>query len=90
MEKHDWDVQLGCLILDKYQIVRPLKAEEMRMLCIMMSYPEKFWKVLNQYNNSNKSWIPDKNIEKLKAVYRQQELKIKFVEKLEIASLNYR
>lgn len=90
MEKHDWDVQLGCLILDKYQIVRPLKAEEMRLLYIMMSYPEKFWKVLNQYNNSNKSWIPDKNIEKLKAVYRQQELKTKFVEKLEIASLNYR
>lgn len=79
MEKHDWNVQLGAQIVEKYDIVKPISSEEMKLLQIMLSYPEKFWKVLNQYNNSNKSWIPDKNVEKLGAVYRQQELKRKFL-----------
>ena len=88
MEKHEWDVKLGSKMIELYQSVRPLKKEEIRLLYIMLSYPEKFWKVLNQYNNSNKSWISDKSIEKLEAVYRQQELKSKFAKKLEIASFN--
>lgn len=80
MEKNDWNIQLGRQIIEKYNMIKPVRDEELKLLKIMLSYPEKFWKVLNQYNNSNKSWIPDKNIEKLKAVYRQQELKRKFVE----------
>ncbi|MBQ6815222.1 MAG: CotS family spore coat protein [Lachnospiraceae bacterium] len=79
MEKNDWNIQLGALILDKYNVIKPLTKNELNVLRVMVSYPEKFWKVLNQYNNSNKSWIPDKNIEKLSAVYRQQELKRHFI-----------
>ena len=82
MEKNDWNVQLGRQIIDKYQVIRPISDKNMELLRIMLSYPEKFWKVLNQYNNSNKSWIPDKNVEKLDAVYRQQELKSRFIELL--------
>lgn len=82
MEKYDWNVQLGSQIIERYNMVKPISGEEMQILEVMLSYPEKFWKVLNQYNNSNKSWIPDKNIEKLKAVYRQQELKKSFIERI--------
>ena len=45
-------------------------------------YPEKYWKIINQYNNGKKSWIPDKNVEKLQAVYGKQHLKIDFVKKI--------
>lgn len=82
MEKNDWNVRMGGMIIEKYNMIKSISNEETGILKIMLSYPEKFWKVLNQYNNSNKSWIPDKNIEKLKEVYRQQELKKKFVQNM--------
>lgn len=82
MEKHDWNIQLGSKLLEQYQLIRGLNAKELSMLGIMISYPEKFWKVLNRYNSSNKSWIPDKNAEKLETIYRQQELKKEFARKV--------
>lgn len=82
MEKHDWNVQLGSRMLEQYQMIRNLSGVELKILKIMLSYPEKFWKVLNRYNNSNKSWIPDKNVEKLEVVYRQQELKKEFARRV--------
>ena len=82
MEKHDWNVQLGSKMLEQYQMIRSLSASEIKILGIMLSYPEKFWKVLNRYNNSNKSWIPDKNVEKLEVVYRQQGLKKEFARRV--------
>ena len=82
MEKHDWNVQLGSRLLEQYQMIRSLDKKELNILKIMLSYPEKFWKVLNRYNNSNKSWIPDKNVEKLEVGYRRQELKKEFARKV--------
>ncbi len=82
MEKHDWNVQLGSKMLEQYQMIKNISSNELKILRIMMSYPEKFWKVLNRYNNSNKSWIPDKNVEKLEVVYRQQELKKEFARRV--------
>lgn len=82
MEKHDWNVQLGSRLLEQYQMIKSLDTAQLAILRIMLSYPEKFWKVLNRYNNSNKSWIPDKNVEKLDIVYKQQELKKEFARKV--------
>ena len=59
-----------------------MSQEENRILKIMLMYPEKFWKVVNQYYNSNKSWIPDKNVEKLRAVYEGQLKKEEFIKKM--------
>ncbi len=82
MEKHDWNLKLGYNILDKYNKIRSINKEENEILKIMLMYPEKFWKVVNHYYNSNKSWIPDKNIEKLKAVYDGQIKKEEFITKM--------
>ena len=79
MEKHDWDVKLGSQIIDKYNQVKSISEGEWKVFKVMLMYPEKYWKILNQYNNSRKSWIPDKNVEKLQAVYGKQHLKMDFV-----------
>ena len=81
MEKHDWDVRLGSQIIDKYSSIKPITNSEWQVLKILLMYPEKYWKILNQYNNSRKSWIPDKNVEKLQAVYDKQQKKMDFVKK---------
>ena len=82
MEKHDWNIQLGHQLLERYDHVKAIEDDELNILTVMLSYPEKYRKLLNQYNNSNKSWIPDKNSEKLKTIYKQQELKMTFAKSL--------
>jgi hypothetical protein len=47
-----------------------------------MAYPEKFWKIVNFYNNSRKSWIPGKNAEKLDKLIKQEPEKQKFVDEV--------
>ncbi len=65
LEKWDWDVTMGQKMLEAYEDIRPLSGEERRLLLVLLSYPEKFWKVANQYYNNRKSWIPEKNMQKL-------------------------
>ncbi len=71
MEKQNWNLELGRKMLDSYRSVRPLSNEEVWHLGLRLSYPEKFWKLGNHYYNSDKAWIPGKNIEKLEILARQ-------------------
>ncbi len=82
MEKHDWNLKLGYNVLERYSRIRNITEEENEILKVMVMYPEKFWKVINQYYNANKAWIPDKNIEKLRKVYAGQRKKEEFIAKI--------
>ncbi len=52
-----------------------INQEEHNILKIMFSYPEKFWKIINYYFNSNKAWYSEKNEEKLKQLQNQEEIR---------------
>lgn len=82
MEKHDWDLKLGYDLLENYNKIRTISKDETETLKVLLMYPEKFWKVLNQYFNGNKAWIPDKNVDKLKKVYGAQAKKEEFIKKM--------
>ena len=75
MEKWEWDISLGDSMLAAYNRIRPIPQEELTLLKLMLSYPEKFWKVANQYYNNRKSWIPEKNMQKLLQTMDQAEKK---------------
>lgn len=75
MEKWDWDISLGSAMLEVYNHIRPIPMEEWELLHILLAYPEKFWKVANQYYNNRKSWIPEKNMQKLLQTMEQAEKK---------------
>lgn len=75
MEKWDWDISLGDGMLEAYQSVRPVPLEEWQLLRLLLVYPEKFWKVANHYYNNRKSWIPEKNMQKLLQTMEQAEKK---------------
>lgn len=79
MEKHEWDIAFGHEIIQSYNRVRSISLQEYDIFKIMIMYPEKFWKLVNHYYNSSKSWIPDKNLEKLRTVCHQQMKKEEFV-----------
>lgn len=82
MEKHNWNEYLGLSMLDTYDAVAPLNVHERKCLYYLFLYPEKYWKQLNYYNNANKVWIPEKNVEKIRSLEAQQELKWKFITKI--------
>lgn len=82
MEKHRWKEELGKSMLDAYESIRPLEQREREYLALCLAYPEKFWKTANTYYHSNKSWIPEKNVEKLQTAITQTEEKLRFLENI--------
>ena len=82
MEKHDWNVQLGYQMINRYSAIKSISDEEWEVLKIMLMYPEKYWKQINFYYNANKAWIPARQEEKIHNLERQQEQRMKFIETL--------
>ncbi len=80
MEKQGWKVYQGEKFLHSYEVVRPLGDVERQVLALRLSYPEKLWKLANHYYHTNKAWIPEKNLEKLKTFVNQQKARENFVE----------
>ncbi len=80
LEKNGWPQELGALLLAAYHEERPLSAEDYRQLYYRLSYPEKFWKIVNFYYNSGKAWIPGRNTEKLEKLLEQERDKVGFLE----------
>lgn len=79
MEKHNWNERLGKEVIRTYERVRPLSEEEERQLYLRLAYPEKFWKIMNHYYNSNKVWVSGRNMEKLQKEIQQNEAREKFL-----------
>ena len=79
MEKNNWREELGQQILQSYQKQKSLSENDRIQLYYRLSYPEKFWKIVNFYYNSSKVWIPEKNREKLEKILKQEEEKSRFL-----------
>lgn len=80
MEKNNWDIALGQRLLAAYEKHRKLSGKEKMDLYYRLSYPEKFWKIVNFYYNSSKVWIPGKNLEKLEKLLLLEEKKNCYLE----------
>lgn len=81
-EKCDWSQDIAERMLDAYQSKRSFAPCEWRALTLRLAYPEKFWKIINFYSNSRKSWVPNRNLEKLEGLIRQEKYKEKLLERL--------
>lgn len=82
LEKHNWSIELGYRLMDNYDSVKPLQDEDLELMTGMFSFPEKFWKIINQYFNASKSWIPDKNIDKLRQAINTNSARREFIDKI--------
>jgi len=79
LEKNDWNQEAGFALISAYEKNNELCREDYEQLYYRLSYPEKFWKIVNFYYNSGKAWIPGKNLEKLIKVNEQEVLKKEFL-----------
>ncbi len=82
MEKNNWDLKIGYGMIAEYDRIKPIKDRDLCLLHALFMFPEKYWKILNGYYNSNKAWIPHKNTEKLINVINQNEARRTFIDTL--------
>jgi CotS family spore coat protein len=82
MEKNGWEGEIGLDVLSAYGKERSLEKEEQILLYAMLLYPEKYWKLVNFYYNSRKSWISSRNLEKLIRIRAQEENRADFLKEL--------
>lgn len=80
LEKSDWSKTTGFELLSAYEKENDLNKENYTELYYRLSYPEKFWKIVNFYYNSGKAWIPGKNMEKLEKIHLQEQQKTEFLQ----------
>ena len=80
-EKCDWSLDMAQSMLDAYQNRRVFPPIEWRSLCLRLAYPEKFWKIINFYYNSRKSWMPNRNYDKLESLIHQEKNREKLLNK---------
>lgn len=79
MEKNNWDIAYGKDIIGEYNKIKNIEKDESEILYVLLLYPEKFWKITNFYFNGKKSWIPQRNIQKLINIQEQSIEKEKFL-----------
>ena len=81
MEKNAWKQELGENIIREYIGQREMEPAEKTLLYAMLLYPEKYWKLVNFYYNSRKSWMTARNLDKLLKIRSQEEQRNEFLEK---------
>lgn len=84
MEKNEYQPELLFRLISAYHDILPLTEDDHKFLYYLLWYPEKFWKISNQYNNMNKAWIPPKTFEKLQTVIRQEEKKQELLKQFQV------
>lgn len=79
LEKHNWDEGLGMAMLEAYGKIRPLADREYYLLAVRLSYPDKFWKIVNFYYNNKKAFLSARHYEKLEHQLYQEKQWLNFV-----------
>lgn len=79
LEKNRWNPGLGKAMLSTYHCILPFDHAQLQCLYGMMVFPEKFWKIVNRYHNTRKSWMSANNMEKLEKLIREKEQRNNFL-----------
>lgn len=85
LEKNQFQKRIFEAAVRGYEEEIKLEEEDRILLQILFSFPEKFWKISNQYYNSKKCWLPPKNLDKLKKVVEQNESRRRFLANLDFS-----
>lgn len=88
LEKNSYQYEIANKIIKGYDQECELELADYEYLYVMLLYPDKFWKISNRNYNSKKTWVPPKNVEKLRNVMKQNEQKSKFLLKFKLEYLN--
>ncbi len=88
VEKNNYNFDVLENILYRYNEICPLNDMDVKYIYTLYRYPEKFYKISNQYINSSKNWISPKMLEKLEKVISDEDNKKYILENMEKIKLN--
>lgn len=80
VEKNNYNENIMRKILTTYDVYCPLSKADLQYIYMLYSYPEKFYKISNQYMNAGKNWISPKMQEKLEKVMLDEGKKLQLLE----------
>ncbi|MCX7749090.1 MAG: CotS family spore coat protein [Clostridia bacterium] len=83
MRKCNWDLSQAKIILDHYREIEKISDDEFLILKIILMFPQKFWRIVNKYYNSKRSWSERSYISKLQEAINEIENHKKFIEELD-------
>ncbi len=73
MRKCNWNIDEARLIIDEYRAEQTLSYDELVVMKTILQFPQKFWRVVNKYYNSKRSWSEKSYISKLYEVINEKE-----------------
>ena len=82
VEKNNYDFEIMKSILETYNSLCSLTKKDIEYIYILYLYPEKFYKLSNQYINAPKNWISPKMMEKIDKIIMEEEQKQALLGKL--------
>lgn len=80
VEKNGYSYSILESILSTYGELCPLSMEDIDYIYCLYCYPEKFYKLSNQYMNGAKNWISPKSVEKLNQIVEDEPKKQELLE----------
>lgn len=84
MRKCDWDINEAKLILNEYRQVEEISPDELAVLKIILQFPQKFWRVINKYYNSKRSWSEKSFVIRLQEVIDEIPYHKEFIERFDM------
>ena len=69
-------------LVDEYDRLKPLEDDDIDMLVTLLSFPEKFWKIIYLYYTAGKAGVPAKNLDNLKIVFVQHMRRRELIDKM--------
>lgn len=83
VEKNDHSFSVLTTILDEYGAINPLSREDYQYIYINYCYPEKLYKLGNQYMNGSKSWLSPKLLEKMNKFIQDEGKKQEILDRMQ-------
>ena len=81
MRKSNWDIDKAIMIIENYCSIEHISKEEFMVMKSILQFPQKFWRVVNRYYNSRRSWSERSFVSKLNEVISEVEYHKKFLER---------
>lgn len=84
MRKCDWNIDEAKILMDSYCAIESISKDEFVILCLMLQFPHKFWRVINKYYNSRRTWREKKFLKRGEEVIDEIKYHEKFLSEFKL------
>lgn len=79
MRKNNWNINKMIRVLEIYDSINKLDKREYKILCAILMFPQKYWRIINRHYNRRRVLVDLNNQNQLKMVINQRKSHDKFI-----------